>query len=163
MSTLRKSRQGVLDKVNVYSLITKGNLMEENDKIVCKGQPMHFKNKLHSNMVELKEYKLLITTETYVVENDVVEVESRHLQLPCKAMTAGCLTGDGTFTYSGKPNLCNLQYIRPVKVKPIMKSYLLDEENQILLNHTGTTKIMNCPFQLIKTHIFRNLSCGSTL
>ena len=55
-----------LDQVNVIPVVEVGELTEVNDKVICKGENAHMGNLMHTNVVVLKEYKILLRKEKYI-------------------------------------------------------------------------------------------------
>ena len=140
-----------IDRVNIITVTEAGELKETNDKITCTGQQLRTNGVLHTNVVELAEYKVTIRTEQYHIKDNQLEAVSSHLTLPCKVNTFGCVTGTGTYTYDPVVQKCPLQRVRDIAARKVMQTYLLDDEAQLLLNQTGKTRIPGCTQELITT------------
>ena len=143
-----------LNQLNIYRITTIGTLEEQNDEISCTGGNLHLQGKEHTNILQLFEYKLLITPETFVLHDNHVEVETRKISLPCQSNLPGCVTLSGTFTYQPRSTQeCKLMWIREVKLSPILHTYLVNLKYQLLFNQTGRTYLPNCPKDLITTQL----------
>ena len=101
---------------------------------------------LHTNVVVLKEYKVLIRREDFVSDGLTMEVKSASLSLPCGLKQNGCETGQATYIWDMKPNDCPLHIIREMKAQTTMNSYVVDESSKVLLNITGHTRLIGCEF-----------------
>ena len=103
-----------------------------------RGEQMHTGNGLVDDLMELLEYSILVESEEFVAQGQLVESKSDHVELPCKLNTGGCETGDGTFIYSYTPT-CSFEKIQVFTGTRVMGSYLADAKKAILLNVTGVT------------------------
>ena len=126
--------------------------MEERDRIVCTGETYHSGNQIHSNVVVLVEYKVLIWHETFATDGEVVEVNSDSLSLSCQVKQRGCVTGDGTYIWEPPEHDCPLHQILEMRATTTMSSYLVDESTKVLFNVTGRTRILRCNVELIRTN-----------
>ena len=140
------------EELNIIPLVVYGALEEKNDKIICTGEDRHIGNTLHTNVVYLEEYRILIREETYAFSGDEVEVQTAGVRLPCNKEERGCETGTATFIWGSPKQRCPLQLVRRFKPAKVMGTYLLDVDSRILLNTTGVTRITNCPMELVKTN-----------
>jgi len=141
-----------LDQVNAIPVVEVGELTESDDKVICKGENYHMDNSMHTNVVVLKEYKVLLRKEKFISDGKTVESQSDRLRLPCPEADRGCSTGDGTFLWTLPENTCGLQLVRQFNPVPVMKSYLLDHDLRILVNTTGITRLEGCDAELVKTN-----------
>ena len=140
------------DTWNIIPQVEKGSLFEDSDRVVCTGETYHSNNQIHTNVVVLKEYKVLIRREDFVSDGLTMEVKSASLSLPCGLKQNGCETGQATYIWDRKPNDCPLHIIREMKAQTTMNSYVVDESSKVLLNITGHTRLIGCDFELLKTN-----------
>ena len=59
---------------NIISFAEVGSLLEENDSVSCVGETTHINNKIHTNVVRLVTYKIIIMPVTYLVNEQKMEV-----------------------------------------------------------------------------------------
>jgi hypothetical protein len=140
-----------LDEISYLEVVEKGSLEEKDQSVSCLGEPMHIGGTLHTNMLVLSEYRVLIREESYLVSDGAVEAEGGHVRLDCMYSRLGCQTGDATYTWDLQNHPCPLEIVRTIEPKRTLKTYLIDHEAQFLVNTTGTTKYHLCPFSLIQT------------
>ena len=141
-----------INRENIYPIVTVGSLREENDRIICQGQTIHENNRVHTNAVIMREYKLLVKQEDFTLDNEGrIESTFQHEKLPCSLGSGGCITGARTYVFNIPKEECPLQYIQTVHMKPTRQSYLVDEKKNILLNQTQETRIPGCSFSVIQT------------
>ena len=88
-----------------------GELKVADDKVGCKGETMRTANGLVDDLMELVEYSVLVKSEDFVAQGQMVESKSDHLELPCKLNSGGCGTGDGTYIFDYVPT-CTLEKIQ---------------------------------------------------
>ena len=137
---------------NIISFAEVGSLLEENDSVSCVGETTHINNKIHTNVVRLVTYKIIIMPVTYLVNDQKMEVVSEHIGLPCSYSEQGCVTGLGTFTWRLTKPDCPLENIRSFQPVKVLDTYLYDHDNKLLVNTTGRTKIPGCSdIELITT------------
>ena len=141
-----------LNTWNIISQVERGSLIEGRDKVTCTGETYHSGNQIHTNMVVLKEYKVLIRKESFTTDGEAVEVKSAGLSLPCKVRQRGCATGTATYIWEPTDQECPLHLVREMRATSTMGSYLVDESSKILINTTGLTRLMGCEFEIIKTN-----------
>ena len=72
---------------------------------------MHMGNGLVDDLLELVKYAILLESEDYVAQGQMVESKSDHIALPCKLNAQGCETGSGTFPWDYTPT-CTLEKIQ---------------------------------------------------
>ena len=60
----------------------RGSLQEKDDRVSCVGEPLHIDGLLHSNMLVLREYSMLVKEQTFLVYKEKVEVEEDHVSSP---------------------------------------------------------------------------------
>ena len=58
-----------IGRVNIIPIIELGSLVEKDDHLVCTGETHHSGNTIHTNVVLLREYKVLLTKEGFKVGN----------------------------------------------------------------------------------------------
>ena len=61
-----------------------GELKVADDKVGCKGETMRTANGLVDDLMELVEHSVLVESEDFVAQGQMVESKSDHLELPCK-------------------------------------------------------------------------------
>jgi len=133
-----------LDHVNIISLSEIGSLSEEQDSVRCVGETVHISNAIHTNVVQLASYKIIIQKEAMMVKGDEVEVSSKHVKLPCAFGRQGCTTATATYIWENTRPACPLEKIRTFRANRVMDSYLYDQETKILINTTGQSKVPGC-------------------
>lgn len=127
-----------VDQTTFVQVASSGELLVRDDKVGCKGETVHTGNGLVDDILELVEYAVLVESEEYVAQGQMVESKSDHVALPCKLNTQGCETGSGTFLWDYTPT-CTLEKIQSFTGTRVMQTYLVDEEKAILLNITGNS------------------------
>jgi len=85
--------------VNVIPVVEVGELTAVNDKVICKGENAHMGNLMHTNVVVLKEYKILLRKEKNISDGKTIESQSNRIGLPCPVTDQSCSTCDGTFLW----------------------------------------------------------------
>ena len=133
------------------SVTTVGELKEKNDAVGCRGEDVHIGSNLHHNVVVLKEFRILIQKEDFLLSEDIVEVISDHVRLPCSYSDMGCTTGRATYIWTQQNVHCNLEIIQNMKPSKVMNTYMVDHNIQCLINITGTATLSSCPMTLLKT------------
>ena len=141
-----------IGQVNIIPIIELGSLVEKDDHLVCTGETYHSGNTMHTNVVLLREYKVLLTKEEFATDGTSTEVTTAKVSLPCPPSSNGCVTGDGTYIWTESTNKCNLQVIKEFKPTIVLSTYLLDTSQHILINNTGSTRLVNCDGELLKTN-----------
>ena len=140
-----------LNEVAFLEIVEKGDLLEKNQAVSCTGEPVHIKGTLHTNIVELVEYRVLIRDESFLVSEDSVEAEGDHVKLRCPYRQLGCETGGSTYTWDVDNHPCPLEIVRTIEPRKTLGTYLVDHGVQFLVNTTGTTTYQSCPFSLTQT------------
>ena len=128
----------LIDQTTFAPVAAVGELKVADDKVGCKGETMNTGNGLVDDLMELVEYSILVESEEFVAQGQLVESKSDHLELPCKLNAGGCETGDGTFIYNYTPT-CSFEKIQVFTGTRVMGSYLVYEKKVILLNITRVT------------------------
>ena len=128
----------VIDQTTFVQIAAAGELKVGDDRVGCKGETMRTANGLVDDLMELVEYSVLVESEDFVAQGQMVESKSDHLELPCKLNSGGCETGDGTYIFDYVPT-CTLEKIQVFTGTRTMGTYLVDEKKAILLNITGVT------------------------
>ena len=146
-----------LSRTNVISLSEIGNLHEERDSVRCTGETVHIGNSLHTNTVQLVEYKITLQPEKLTVKGSTVEVDSAHIKLPCDFERRGCVTGRATYIWSIEKPDCALERIKVFNPTRVMDTFLYDYDKKILINTTGNTKIPGCRDIELETTTYDNL------
>ena len=141
-----------LNKEEYLQLTDKGQIKEENNHISCTGETVHIGSTLHTNVVVLHEYSFMIRNEEFLVSADTMEAITDHVRLPCQYETRGCLTGEGTYTWTRYNQPCNLEIVQSIRPSKVRQTYLVDHDSQFLINTTGITNLPSCPMALIKTN-----------
>ena len=136
-----------------YSVTEVGSLIEEDDAIKCIGDKFRADNgALHTDVVELAQYEVLIEQKTFLVKQSRIEVKDDHLSLSCHAHHRGCITGSSTYVWPDIPNSCKLNVINHLDQPMIVQdSYLLDHQHKILLNMSEEITVEGCSFPVRKT------------
>ena len=135
-----------------YAPITvRGELKENNQAVSCVGEEVRIGKILHENVVALAEYKILLTSEEFIESNGAMESVTDHLSLPCHFTASGCVTGEATYVWNRRQNFCPLQLVKNIHPRRTMSTYLVDHDEQILLNTTGSTRMQNCEFGMRAT------------
>jgi hypothetical protein len=151
-SASEASHQLELDTVNIISQVERGSLQEVSDRIQCTGEDFHSGNRVHTNVVLMKEYKIILRREKYTTDGKVVEVKSEQISLPCGLKQGGCQTGVSTYLWERPETDCALHLVRPMRAVNVLNTYLLDEDSRILINITGKTRLLGCDrFEVWKT------------
>ena len=140
-----------LGRTNVMTVTVAGSVQEMADKVICHGEDVHYQNSLHSNTVLLREYHLLIRTETFSSDGKRMEAMNSHETLPCSSSDRQCITGDKTFIWNPATEGCSLQTVKVINAQETRTSYLVDEDQSVIFNKTANTKIPGCDVELIKT------------
>ena len=140
-----------LNRPTYVSATLAGSLKMEDDKITCIGQTIRMGDTIHYNTLKLAEYQILLKEETFLVSNNKVESETDHLSLPCPYHKGECITGAATFVWNINDSSCTLQMVNTINPLTTMDTYLVDHQQQVLLNTTGAMKLMHCPFNVITT------------
>ena len=140
-----------LNREIFLQLETAGSLVETNNRVSCTGETVHIGTTMHDNVLILEEFRFLIQDEEFLLANDEVEAMTDHIKLPCKYQARGCTTGQSTYTWSPYNQPCDLEIIKTIKPSRTMNTYLVDHENQILINTTGRITLPSCPMELTKT------------
>ena len=140
-----------VNKIAYLEIVEKGSLEEKDQAVSCVGEPVHIGGTLHTNVVVLVEYRVLIREESYLISDESVEAEDDHLRLSCMYSRLGCQTGDATYTWDVDNHPCPLEIVRTIEPRQAMRTYLVDHGAQFLVNTTGTTKYHMCPFPLTQT------------
>ena len=79
-----------------------------------------------------------------MVKGDEVEVNSKHVKLPCAFSRQGCTTATATYIWENTRPNCPLEKIRTFRANRVLDSYLYDQETRILINTTGNSKVPGC-------------------
>ena len=95
----------IVGKTNIFPIQARGALLIQDGKLTCQGQEMKIQGNLLKDVYESREYKVLITEETFLVrmKNSQVEVLSEHTSLLVK--TGTLLWDGGRHIYLGQPSL----------------------------------------------------------
>lgn len=129
----------------------RGALLEEDNAVSCKGEDVHVDGLLHSNMLILSEYSVLIRVETFLIYQGKVEVKSESLSLDCPYADLGCVTGTRTYTWAHSDVQCPLRIVKSIHPSWVMDTFFIDHEEQFFINTTNIVKEQNCPFPLLAT------------
>ena len=86
----------LIDQTTFVQIAAAGELNVADDKVGCQREQMHTGNGLVYDLMELVEYSILVESEEFIAQGQLVESKS-DMELPCKLNTGGCKTGDGTF------------------------------------------------------------------
>lgn len=129
--------------VNIIPVETVGTLELKDDQISCTGQELKIKGHVVKDVLEVREYQVLIKEETFLVKENSIEVQSEHLALTCKDGETSCVTGSGTYIWDPKLPACPLEIVRFIKPIKIGTLYY-DRENKIILNSTERVYLPNC-------------------
>ena len=89
---------------------TLGVLQERDGKLTCKGQQARIGDEIVEDVLAISQYRVVLKEEVFTIRNNVVEVNSAHLQLNCEAKMRGCVTARGTYLWT-EPAGCSLQEV----------------------------------------------------
>ena len=129
----------------------RGSLQEKDDRVSCVGEPLHIDGLLHSNMLVLREYSILVKEQTFLVYKEKVEVEEDHVSLDCLFSHLGCVTGRKTYIWQHSAQLCPLKIVKSISPSVVRNTFFVDHQAQFLTNTTGTLNHPNCPFPVLST------------
>lgn len=133
-----------IDSVNIIAVAEIGSLTEEQDSVRCVGETVHISNAIHTNVVQLASYKIIIQKEAMMAKGEEIEVSSKHVKLPCSFSRKGCATATATYIWEDTKPACPLEKIKTIKASHVMDSFLYDPDNKILINTTGMSKVPGC-------------------
>ena len=128
----------------------RGSLNEKNQAVSCTGEPMHINGMLHSNMLVLREFRVLKVT--LLKSGDQMEVQDDHVSLSCPYPRLGCATGTATYTWHTAEDSCNLRIVKTIHPVIIQRSIYVDHGQQLLLNTTGKVTQPGCSFSVLSTN-----------
>ena len=140
-----------IGKENYLHEVTVGDLNEDSDSVVCRGQSTRVRGKLHTNVVVLSEYHVLVEKTRFTAQGNTIEATDLHIQLPCSTDQAGCETEVGTFIWTKPPEGCALQKIKHIKTQTYMDTYQVDQQEKLIFNITGHTKLFGCDELILHT------------
>ena len=146
-----------MSRTNVISFSEIGNLHEERDSVRCTGETVHIRNSIHTNVVQLVTYKIVLQPEKLTVRGSTVEVDSQHVKLPCPFESRSCTTGKRTYIWNTNQPDCALEKVKIFHPIRVMDTYLYDFEQKILINTTGNTKIPGCDDIDLETTTYADL------
>lgn len=129
----------------------RGSLQETDDRVSCVGEPLHIDGLLHSNMLVLREYSILVKEQTFLVYGEQIEVEEDHVSLDCLFSHLGCVTGRKTYIWQHSAQLCPLKIVKSISPSTVRGTLFVDHQAQFLVNTTGTFNHPNCPFPVLST------------
>ena len=129
----------------------RGSLQEKDDRVSCVGEPLHIDGLLHSNMLVLREYSMLVKEQTFLVYDGHVEVEEDRVSLECLFSHLGCVTGRKTYIWQHGAQLCPLKIVKTISPSVVRDTFFVDHQTQFLTNTTGTFNHPNCPFSVLST------------
>ena len=141
-----------LDRVNYFALNTRGQLTPSTADVSCTGEDYHSNGVLHKNNLQVKYLQVILETEKFKIKGDMVETESSHLTLPCRASSEKCTTSTGTYLWSMPKQTCNFKVIQTLLMDEIQTTHLLSDSLQILINRTGPIST-NCDTQIYGTNL----------
>ena len=129
--------------VTTIPITLTGSLQEVDDRTVCQGENVHHGEKLSSNIVVLESYTVKIAKEKYVTRGSLVEALDSHIKLRCAYSMGGCQTSDATYIWTKEQSSCQLESIRTISARR-KRSFIIDDEYNIILNLTDRTTIPGC-------------------
>ena len=99
-------------------------------QVSCQGQDLKIGGNILEDILELTQYKITLTQETFEIRNNRVEAVAAHSVLPpdCIVENRGCITNEGTYVWDPILNHCKLRNVREV---------ILMEEGPMLVDHTN--------------------------
>ena len=103
-------------------------VIKYDSNVHCQGQSAKIGNEVVEQVLELKQYKITLTPENFVIRKEVVEALSTHTRLPigCTPSAQSCETGEGTYIWDPVLDPCDLNHIQDV---------LLVKENELYVDH----------------------------
>lgn len=136
---------GAENIIHTYDL---GTISVNNNQVTCQGQSKRFQNgKIVTDILQVSQFKVIITPERYLISEDRVETKSDHVRLPntCQVNTGGCRTHEATFVWSPPRNACPWEEVRRMEMLK-ENGYLVDTEHKILLKKgLPITPPQGCP------------------
>ena len=125
-----------------------GTINVVDNQVQCRGQSKRFDNgQIVDEILQVSQFKILVTKEKYIVDNGRIEVVNERLRLPrqCQLKNHGCATEDKVFVWLPPPDECLLERARTVEMKEV-DGYLVDANHKILLRKGRLTPSpVECP------------------
>ena len=111
----------------IFTASERGVIKAEEGNIYCEGEEMKINNEIIEGVLILSQYRITITEEDYIIDNNKVEVVSDHIILPEE-----CTPEKGQCELPGSVFLWKYERKCPyVKIKEIQ----LQNENGLLVDH----------------------------
>ena len=127
----------------------------------CRGQTARVssfgQSAVLNNVIKMNEYRVLIKREKYLLEDEKVESSTDHESFDCPPEQQGCVTAGRTFIWTYHGAKCPLQIANRILAYTTMKTYIVDEKKQILLNLTSDAHLSNCEFTNLKATEYADL------
>lgn len=113
-----------------------GVIQITDNAVSCRGQSMKINHNVVNDILQVSQYKVVVTKETFNVnvQKGQVEVAATHEMLPpeCDLDAGGCRISDRTFVWTRPADRCTLERIRTVTMEEV-DGYLIDRTHKILL------------------------------
>ena len=102
-----------MDTENIFAVDELGTVHTSHN-VYCEGQSMKINGNVVENVVELAQYRILLTREKFIQSGDTVEAVNDHIKLPptCNVGSRGCETHTGTFIWNPPQDRCLFELIR---------------------------------------------------
>ena len=81
--------------------------------------------------------RIMVRDENFIINNAIIESQTKHLQLPCTVQEEGCQTSSKTYIWKNTAGDCNLHRVRTIAPNRTKGTWLIDQCNQLRLNVTG--------------------------
>ena len=137
-----------MDTENVIAVDEIGTIHTEGN-VFCEGATMKINGNLVENVVELSQYRILLTKEKFIVTNgNSVEAVNDHIKLPpsCDVGSRGCETHTGTFIWNPPQDRCLYELIRSDGKFEKEGDYLVDHRLKLRVKITSDALMTNnCP------------------
>ena len=103
-------------------------VIKYDSNVYCEGQSAKIGNEVVSQVLDLKQYKITLTPETFVVRQGGVEALTTHSRLPksCISSALSCETGEGTYVWDPVLDKCEMSHVQDVQ---------LTRENELHVDH----------------------------
>lgn len=135
----------------VYSIDELGTI-HVGKNIQCEGQQMRVGTQLVDSVIELAQFKIKISKETYILNDNRVESVGDHIKFPdsCSIGAGGCVTADGTYVWKRPDNTCPFLLAREDGEFYTEGDYLVDHNLKLRLKLTTSAQMSNnCPTGMI--------------